>query len=142
MAPLDRALALAERDAPPRAVAEQLDLDVARPLEEALAEDRVVAERGLRLAPRRLERVVELAGPADDPHPAAAAARGRLDEQREAELGRIALLEHRARPPPGRSASPRACPRRRGAPPATARRRRGPAASTASAKSAFSARKP
>ena len=43
-----------------RAVAEQLDLDVARPLDVALAEDAVVAERGLRLAPRGRERLVEL----------------------------------------------------------------------------------
>ena len=44
---------------------------MARPLDEALAVDAVVAERGLRLAPGRLDRVLELGRIADDPHPAA-----------------------------------------------------------------------
>ena len=95
VAALDRALALAERDRAAPAVAEQLDLDVPRPLEVALAEDGVVAERGLRLAPGGLERLVELGRRADDAHPAPAAARRRLHEQREAELVRVALVEHR-----------------------------------------------
>ena len=44
----------------PCASAEELDLDVARPLDVALAEDAVVAEGGLRLAPRGVERLVQL----------------------------------------------------------------------------------
>ena len=52
MAPLDRALALAERDDLALPVGQQLDLDVPRPLDVALAEDGVVAERGFRLAAR------------------------------------------------------------------------------------------
>ena len=142
VAPLHRALALAERERRAVRVGEQLDLDVARPLEVALEEDAVVAEAGLRLAPRRLERVVELLGAC-----ARRACRGR-----------------RRRRPPSRSAGSRAPPGRRrrrpARPPRAAIRfasslsppRRSasgggpthvsPAASTASAKSALSARKP
>ena len=86
VAPLDRAVALAECDDVAVLVGEQLDLDVARPLEEALAEDGVVAERRGRLAPRRRERLVELLRRAHDAHAAPAAARRRLHEQREADL--------------------------------------------------------
>jgi len=66
-----------------------------RPVDVALAEDAVVAERGLRLAPGGLERVVELSGRADDPHSPPAATCGRLDEQREAELLGCAVVERR-----------------------------------------------
>jgi hypothetical protein len=124
-----------------RAVAEELDLDVARPLDVALAEHGVVAERRLRLAPRGLERLVELGRRAHDAHPAPAAAGRRLHEQREAELGRVALVEH------GHAGLARD-PLRRELVPAGAQRLRRradedePAASTASAKSAFSARNP
>src|SRR5881398_680143 len=52
VAALDRALALAERDHRTVSVAEQLHLHMPRPLDVALAEDTVVAERCLRLAPR------------------------------------------------------------------------------------------
>ena len=93
MPPLDRALALAERDDVAVLVAEQLDLDVPRPLDVALGEDAVVAERGLRLAARRLERVRQLVARAHDAHAAPAAARRRLEEQREAELLRLARLD-------------------------------------------------
>ena len=82
VAPLHRALALAEREHPSMRVGEQLDLDVPRALEVALEVDAVVAEAGLRLALRRLERRSELLGGANDAHAAAAAARGRLDDQR------------------------------------------------------------
>ena len=59
MAPLDRAVALAENgDA--AAVPEELRLDVARALEVTLAEHRAVAERGLRLAAGGRKRLVEL----------------------------------------------------------------------------------
>src|SRR5215831_13081732 len=60
MAALDRAVALAERDDVAVRVGEDLDLDVARPLEIALAEDLVVAERRARLPARRVERISEL----------------------------------------------------------------------------------
>src|SRR5215218_2322230 len=55
-------------------------------LDEPLEENRVVAETRLRLAPRRLDRCVELVAVAHDAHPAPAAARGRLDHEREADL--------------------------------------------------------
>ena len=51
VAALDRAVALAERHDVAVRVGEDLDLDVARALEVALAEDRVVAERCARLSP-------------------------------------------------------------------------------------------
>ncbi len=94
VAPLDRALALAERD-DPLAVAEQLDLDVARPLDVALAEHTVVAECGFRLALRGVECLVELGGLADDAHPASAAPCRRLDHQREADLVGLARRHDR-----------------------------------------------
>jgi hopanoid biosynthesis associated radical SAM protein HpnH len=50
--PLHRALALAEGDHVAVRVAEQLDLHVTRALDVALAEDALVAERGLGLPPR------------------------------------------------------------------------------------------
>ena len=90
MAALDRALALAEREDGSVLVGEELDLDVARPLDEALAVDAVVAERGLRLAAGRLDRVLELGRIADDPHPAATSSGSRLDHEREADLVRLA----------------------------------------------------
>ena len=70
-------------------VGEQLDLDVPGLLDVALAEDGVVAERGLRLAAGGLERGVELGVRAHDPHPSPAAPGRRLDEQREADLLRV-----------------------------------------------------
>ena len=71
-------------------VADQLHLDVSRVGEVALAVHRAVAERRLGLARGGLERVGEVLRTLDDAHPAPAAASGRLDEQREAELGRVA----------------------------------------------------
>ena len=50
MATLDRALALAEREHRAVLVREELNLDVTRPLDVALAEDGVVAEGRFRLA--------------------------------------------------------------------------------------------
>ncbi len=62
VAALDRALALAEREDTPRAVAEHLDLDVAGGRHELLDVDVTVAERRLRLGARRAERVLEVVG--------------------------------------------------------------------------------
>src|SRR5439155_7685308 len=92
VAPLHRAFALAEGDDAVR-VAEELDLDVTRPLDVALAEDPVVAEGRFRLAPSRREGLLELGVLPHDPHPTAAAARCRLDHEREAELVRPALAD-------------------------------------------------
>ncbi len=95
VAPLDRALALAERDERAVLVAEQLDLHVSRPLDVPLREHPVVSERGRSLAPRGLERSGQLVPRAHDAHPAPAAARRRLEQQRKAELLRLARLDHR-----------------------------------------------
>src|SRR5262249_7238631 len=92
---LDRALALAQRRDVTVRVAEELDLDVPRTLDVALGEHTVVAEGRLRLAPRRLERVVELLRRAHDSHPAPSAAGHGLDEQREADLLGLAGLDDR-----------------------------------------------
>ena len=54
--PLDRALALEEVHDVAVRVGEDLDLDVARPLDQPLDVERAVAERGLRLAARRRNR--------------------------------------------------------------------------------------
>ena len=88
--PLHRAVALAEGDDRAVPVAEHLHLHMARRGEVALVEDRAVAERRLGLAGCAVERVRELLGALHDPHAAAAATRRRLDEQREAELVRLA----------------------------------------------------
>ncbi len=86
VAALHRAVPLTEREDGPVPVGEELDLDVARPLEVALEEHRVVAEGRLRLALRRLDRVVQLRRAAHDAHAAAAAARSRFYDQWEADL--------------------------------------------------------
>src|SRR5207244_8575787 len=91
VAALDRAVALAEHDDLAVRVAEELHLDVARPLDVPLAEDRPVAERGLGLAAGGRERLLELARLPHDAHPASAAAGCGLDEEREADLGGGAL---------------------------------------------------
>ena len=67
-------------------VAEQLDLDVARPREAALEVDAGVAEGGARLRARgRGSPPSRSAGIVDDPHALAAAAGDRLDQQRVAD---------------------------------------------------------
>src|SRR5207244_8884822 len=72
VATLDRALALAERDHVV-VVPEELDLDVARALDEALAEDAVVAEGRGGLAAGGRERLDEVGRVAHHAHAAAAA---------------------------------------------------------------------
>ena len=62
MAALDRAVALAEVDARAVAIEQDLDLDVARAVDEALEDEPVVAEGGGRLAPGRGDRVGERLG--------------------------------------------------------------------------------
>ena len=56
VAPLGRAVALAQVDDVAVAVAEDLDLDMARALDELLDVERAVAERRLRLGRSRIER--------------------------------------------------------------------------------------
>ena len=86
MAPLDRAVALAEMDDVAVRVREHLHLDVARILEVLLDVDRRVGEVRQPFALRRLERLRRLVGGVDDLHALPAAARGRLDQQRVADL--------------------------------------------------------
>ena len=85
MAPLDRAVALAEVDAVAVAVDRDLDLDVAVLVEPLLEVQRVVAEGGLGLRAADRERLLELARRADHAHALAAAAGRRLDEHRVAD---------------------------------------------------------
>ena len=82
---LQRALALAEVHDGAVGVGEHLHLDVARPLDESLDEQRVVAEGGERDAAGRRQCGGEFVGIAGDLHALAAAARRRLHEQREAD---------------------------------------------------------
>src|SRR6185295_19591712 len=85
---LDRALALPQVDAVAVAVAEDLDLDVARLLDELLDEDAVVAEARLGLVAARCEAFLGLLVVPRDPQPLAAAARRRLDHHRIADPAR------------------------------------------------------
>ncbi len=87
MAPLDRAIALAEVNHVSVRVGEYLNLDVAWILEIPLDVDRRVGEVRLAFATRRVERLRRLVGGAHDLHALAAAAGGGLDQQRVAELG-------------------------------------------------------
>ena len=83
MAPLDRAVPLAEVDAVAVGVEQDLDLDVAWPLEEALEDEAVVAECRRRLAPAGRERIAQPIRVPHDPHALAAAAGCGLDEDRQ-----------------------------------------------------------
>src|SRR6266545_3618590 len=90
MPALDRALALEEMRDVAQRVREELDLHVPRALEVALAEDALVPEGRLRLTARGCERLLQLAGLANDAHPAPAAACRGLDDERESDLARLA----------------------------------------------------
>ena len=92
VAALDRALALVQVHDVAVRVAEDLDLDVTRPLDVALEQDRVVAERALRLALRTLDRLGQLARAANEPHTLAAAAGARLDQHRVLDVGGARLV--------------------------------------------------
>ena len=154
VAPLNRAVPLAEVDDGAVGVGEHLHLDVPGVLEEPLDVDRVVREIGLALAARGGERALGLVGRADDLEALASPAGGGLDRHGPAVLvperddlaGRLDRIG-RARGSPGRrppasaaarspsSPSPRSPP---GGGPIQTR----PASSTARAKAAFSARNP
>ena len=86
VAPLDRAVPLVQVDDPAVLVAQELDLDVLGPGDEALEEDVGAAEGRLRLGLGLLEAGEQVGLVVDDPHAAAAAAVGRLDDQGEADL--------------------------------------------------------
>jgi hypothetical protein len=78
--PLQRALPLAEVNHVTEGVREHLDLNVPGAGHVPLDEQCPVAERGHRCPPRRRQRVRQLGRRGDYPHPFAAAAGGRLDE--------------------------------------------------------------
>ena len=86
IAALDRALALAEMDDVAMLVAEHLDFDVAGIDDEFFDEDAVVAERGLCFRLRKLETFRNFGARMRDAHALAAAAGGRLDHHRIADL--------------------------------------------------------
>ena len=77
VAALHRAFALEQVHAAAMRVAEDLHLDVARPLEEALEHEAAVAECAFGLAARAADRLVERRGFAHDAHALAAAAGAR-----------------------------------------------------------------
>ena len=83
VAPLQRAVALAEVDGVALAVAEDLDLDVARRGQILLDVDGIVAEGGLGFGARGGESEPQIGGRVGDLHAAAAAAGGRLDQHGE-----------------------------------------------------------
>ena len=86
MAALQRAVAGGDHHDVAVLVGQALGLDVARLVEELLDEALAAAERGDRLADRRLERVGDLAHLAGHLEAAAAAAERRLDRDRQAVL--------------------------------------------------------
>ena len=87
VAALHGAVALKEVDRVPLGVREELDLNVARPLKEALDEDGAVAERGLGLAHGALERALEVGHLAHDTHAATTTAHRGLDDHWSRSLG-------------------------------------------------------
>ncbi len=100
MAPLQGAVALAEMDRIALAVAENLDLDVARLGEILLHVDLVVAEGRLGLGARRRQGHAEVCRRLRDLHAASAAAGCSLDQDGEAhrlgDLHRLGFAVHRA----------------------------------------------
>src|SRR5438477_1982352 len=90
VAPLQRAIALAQVNGAALAVAQNLNFDVTRVRKIFLEIDITIAKRRLRFRLGGLERVFELAFATCDFHAAAAAAGSRLDENRIADLLRKA----------------------------------------------------
>ena len=88
VAPLDRAVAHAQGPGGAVPVSDQLDLDVPGAGDQALQEDRAVAERPKRLVAGALEGVLQVVGRGHHPDAAAATPRGRLEHQRVADLVR------------------------------------------------------
>ena len=78
--PLHGAVALEQVHSVADGVREELHLDMARSLEEALDEDGAVTERGLSLTDRAFERGFEFRLFTDDAHAAPATAHGGLDD--------------------------------------------------------------
>ena len=91
MVALHGAVALAEVHGVAVLVGEDLDLDVAPVLDQALEEHAIAAERSASLRLRLGVRGLDLIGRARDPHAAAAAAVLRLEQHGEPDLGRDAF---------------------------------------------------
>ena len=89
VAALERAIAFEQMHHVAVGVAEHLHLDMARREDVFLDQHVGVAERGRRLALARDERIGEIGRIIDPPHPLAAAARHRLDQNRIADLRRL-----------------------------------------------------
>ncbi len=79
MVALNRAIALEEMDDVSMAVSRDLHLEMARPQEQLLEQQRGIAEGRLDLSPREVERGREIAARHDAPHASAPAAGGGLD---------------------------------------------------------------
>jgi hypothetical protein len=93
MPPLHRAVALIKVQNVAVLIGENLNFDVPCPPDVALQKDRAVAEGRLRFLAGLFEFPGELFGLIDDAHAASAAAEGRFDDQREADiLGESARL--------------------------------------------------
>ena len=95
VAPLHRAVALEQVDVVAVAVAEDLDLDVARALHVLLDQHRVVAEAVDGLALARGQRGLEVGRLVDRAHALAATARAGLDQHRVADAVGLALQQRR-----------------------------------------------
>src|SRR5271163_864314 len=91
MAPLNRAVALAEVNRRAMQIGQNLKLDVTRTLEIFLQVHLARAERRLGFTLRQREQPRQLVAVAGNSHPFAAAARGRLDQYRVAEAFRVGL---------------------------------------------------
>ena len=85
VAALDRAVALAERDARAVLVEQDLDLDVSCADDQPLEDQPVVTEGGSRLATGRRDRVGQRLPATDGPHPLAATTGRGLDQERKAD---------------------------------------------------------
>src|SRR5947209_35634 len=88
MRTLQRAVALAEMDDAALAVADQLHLDMPRPVEKALYVERVIAERSPDLGLRQRQLLLQLGHVAGELHAAPAAAGRRLQQHRVADRAR------------------------------------------------------
>ena len=135
MPALHGAIAFVEMDEIAMLVAEELHFEMAGPDDELFEKDRRVAERGAGFAAGLFDGLIELLGLVGDAHAAAAAAHGRLDDHRIAELlGQLANLlavahrviaagQDRHLGLAGRCAGPPACRRAVRAPRRVGRRR-------------------
>ena len=86
MTALQRALPLTQVDDAPVLVSQDLYLDVARPIDEPLDEDRLVAECAGRLAASDLQRIAKRVAVVDDVHALAATAHSGLDDHGKPDL--------------------------------------------------------